>query len=93
MVRLLSLLIVLLVPNPFGARAPTRAVREGPVRPAAARSVRAEAAGGERARPRGDRRAGDPDTARGEPVPVLLDPGRLVVDLREHPTLEPSLGR
>jgi hypothetical protein len=85
MVRLLSLLIVLRVPNLFAPRAPARAVREGPVRPAAA--------GGERARPRGDRRAGDPDTAQGEPVPVLLDPGRLVVDLREHPTLEPSLGR
>jgi hypothetical protein len=42
---------------------------------------------------RAARRAGDPDGGQGEWVTALPAPRPPGIDPREHPTLEPSLGR
>lgn len=87
MVRLLSLMILLLVPNPFASREATRAEPEAQTPPAAARPVRAEAVPAKPAGSRQERRVGAPDAVLGEPVPALSDSAPPIVGPREHPTV------
>jgi hypothetical protein len=85
MVRLLSVLIVLLVPNLFVSQAPDRAVRSGDAPPSSTPSAHLARtapaiAGGQRE---------GPALAQGKLVPT----SPAVPAPRAHPTLEPSFDR
>jgi len=87
MVRLLSLLILLLVPNPFASQDSMRAEPKGQTPSAAVRPVRPGAVPATPAHSRVEPQAGRPDAILGEPVPALPDSAPGIVDPQEHSTL------
>ncbi len=98
MVRLLSLVIVLLVPNLFAPRAPQHAARHGPAPPASALTEYLVQSGPDRVPAKAGWRTGDPDLAQGDPVPTRVDPKPadpkpVDPDPGAHSKLEPSFER
>lgn len=85
MVRLLSLMILLLVPNPFTPRTETDPVPVAETVPAIAHPVRAGADRGQPIRLIEAGRVGMPNAVPGDPVPALPDSIPIVTDPREHP--------
>jgi hypothetical protein len=93
MVRLLSLVIVLLVPNLFAPLAPRHAARHRQAPPKSAPTEYLVQAGPDRVPAKAGWLTGDPDLAQRVPVPARVDPMPADPDPGAHPTFEPSFER